>query len=243
MQNSVCRTGGLRCFGWDAFSRPEQLQAKICISFADCGMTCAFYEALVDMGYHPCTIKTCGSRICFVYQTPITPGCGGFAVKFVRRLAQCKNRLFCLLYRFITRPFCCTLDKLIYLYFYLPFSFRCCMRMHRYKKVPAWKKEKMLLHKSDKAWWGCRKMSYSTRITQAFCHAPVLPLNSSSRYVLFSDCHRGSGTANDNFLKNQHLYIAALRHYYQNQFVYIELGDGDELWENRKNGADYRSTQ
>lgn len=77
-------------------------------------------------------------------------------------------------------------------------------------------------------------MSYSTRITQAFCHAPVLPLNQSSRYVLFSDCHRGSGTANDNFLKNQHLYIAALRHYYQNQFVYIELGDGDELWENRK---------
>lgn len=132
----------LTMFRMGCFSRPEQLQAKICISFADCGMTCAFYEALVDMGYHPCTIKTCGSRICFVYQTPITPGCGGFAVKFVRRLAQCKNRLFCLLYRFITRPFCCTLDKLIYLYFYLPFSFRCCMRMHRYKKCRHGKKKK-----------------------------------------------------------------------------------------------------
>ena len=37
----------------------------------------------------------------------------------------------------------------------------------------------------------------------------------------------------DNFLKNQHLYFAALQHYYQNNFTYIELGDGDELWENR----------
>ena len=37
----------------------------------------------------------------------------------------------------------------------------------------------------------------------------------------------------DNFLKNQHLYAAALRYYYENDFTYIELGDGDELWENR----------
>ena len=60
-----------------------------------------------------------------------------------------------------------------------------------------------------------------------------LPLSDNSKYVLFSDCHRGVGTSNDNFLKNQHLYFAALQHYYQNNFTYIELGDGDELWENR----------
>lgn len=77
-------------------------------------------------------------------------------------------------------------------------------------------------------------MSYSSRLSRSFDSAPVLPLNQTSRYVLFSDCHRGSGNSNDNFLKNQHLYISALRHYYQNDFTYIELGDGDELWENRK---------
>ena len=54
-----------------------------------------------------------------------------------------------------------------------------------------------------------------------------------SQWIMFSDCHRGVGTSNDNFLKNQHLYFAALQHYYQNNFTYIELGDGDELWENR----------
>ena len=60
-----------------------------------------------------------------------------------------------------------------------------------------------------------------------------LPLEPDSRYVLFSDCHRGSGNANDNFLKNEALYLAALNHYFQKGFTYIELGDGDELWENR----------
>lgn len=32
---------------------------------------------------------------------------------------------------------------------------------------------------------------------------------------------------------NQPIYIAALKHYLQYGFTYIELGDGDELWENR----------
>ena len=76
-------------------------------------------------------------------------------------------------------------------------------------------------------------MGYETRISKAFEGALKLPLSDNSKYVLFSDCHRGVGTSNDNFLKNQHLYFAALQHYYQNNFTYIELGDGDELWENR----------
>lgn len=77
-------------------------------------------------------------------------------------------------------------------------------------------------------------MSFESRISHSFDSAPVLPLNHCSRYILFSDCHRGCGNSNDNFLKNQHLYFAALQHYYKNGFTYIELGDGDELWENRK---------
>lgn len=77
-------------------------------------------------------------------------------------------------------------------------------------------------------------MRYYSRLQKAFEGAPRLPLNNQSKYVLFSDCHRGTGTSNDNFLKNQPLYLAALKHYYQTNFTYIELGDGDELWENRK---------
>lgn len=49
-----------------------------------------------------------------------------------------------------------------------------------------------------------------------------------------SDCHRGDGGWSDDFAKNQNIFFAALTYYNQNEFTYIELGDGDELWENKK---------
>ena len=76
-------------------------------------------------------------------------------------------------------------------------------------------------------------MNIDRRLDKVFSHALRLPWNKESRYVLISDCHRGCGTSNDNFLKNQSLFYAALQYYYNEQFTYIELGDGDELWENR----------
>jgi UDP-2,3-diacylglucosamine pyrophosphatase LpxH len=48
-----------------------------------------------------------------------------------------------------------------------------------------------------------------------------------------SDCHRGNGGWGDNFSNNQNIFFAALYYYYENGYTYIELGDGDELWENR----------
>ena len=49
-----------------------------------------------------------------------------------------------------------------------------------------------------------------------------------------SDCHRGDGSWADDFSKNQNIYFAALTHYYNENYTYIEIGDGDELWENKK---------
>ncbi|MGN1158756.1 MAG: metallophosphoesterase family protein [Lachnospiraceae bacterium] len=77
-------------------------------------------------------------------------------------------------------------------------------------------------------------MGYRKRLDRAFEDAPCLPLCRGTRYILMSDCHRGTGMSYDNFLKNQHLYFAALRYYYAHGFHYIELGDGEELWENRE---------
>ena len=51
-------------------------------------------------------------------------------------------------------------------------------------------------------------MSYYSRLNKSFEGVPRLPLNNCTKYVLFSDCHRGVGTTNDNFLKNQNLYIS-----------------------------------
>ena len=77
-------------------------------------------------------------------------------------------------------------------------------------------------------------MGYKQRLNRAFEDAPVLPVNENTRYILMSDCHRGTGTTYDTFMKNRHLFLAAMQYYYRRGYHYIELGDGDELWENRK---------
>lgn len=76
-------------------------------------------------------------------------------------------------------------------------------------------------------------MGYEARLLKSFENAKTLPLECQSKYILFSDCHRGTGKANDNFLKNETIYLSALQYYYQRGYTYLELGDGDELWENR----------
>lgn len=76
-------------------------------------------------------------------------------------------------------------------------------------------------------------MGYLKRIDRAFNKAPTLTLTPESKFVIMSDCHRGVGNTNDNFLKNEVIFLSALQAYYQNGYTYIELGDGDELWKNR----------
>lgn len=77
------------------------------------------------------------------------------------------------------------------------------------------------------------KEGYERRLEKSFQDARTVFVRPTDKIVLFSDCHRGIGNANDNFLKNQELYFAALKYYYKGGFTYIELGDGEELWENR----------
>ena len=48
-----------------------------------------------------------------------------------------------------------------------------------------------------------------------------------------SDMHRGDGTGSDDFAHNSLIFKCALDYYLDNGFTYIELGDGEELWENK----------
>ncbi len=77
-------------------------------------------------------------------------------------------------------------------------------------------------------------MGTDSRLTKLFTEAKVIPYDDNSRFVIMSDCHRGTGNWSDNFLPNQNLFFVALQYYYKRDFTYIELGDGDELWENRE---------
>lgn len=125
----------LAAFRMGCFSRPSNLRTDFCICFPDCGMVHAFADALILLGYDACSLKICGSRISFSYRAPMTPAPCRLLTIPVRCLAQWKNRFFCRLYLIVTRPFCCTADRLLYLYFYLPFIFRRCLRLHRCRKT------------------------------------------------------------------------------------------------------------
>ncbi|MCL2563775.1 MAG: metallophosphoesterase [Oscillospiraceae bacterium] len=71
------------------------------------------------------------------------------------------------------------------------------------------------------------------RISKAHDRAKRLTIDEHSKIVLFSDIHRGRGSGADDFARNQKLYHTALRHYHREGYTYIELGDGDELWQER----------
>jgi predicted phosphodiesterase len=82
-------------------------------------------------------------------------------------------------------------------------------------------------------------MSVYTRLTEVLNSATEIPFDDSSKIILFSDCHRGDNSWADDFARNQELYFFAMQSYFNEGFTYIELGDGDELYEN-KHFADIR---
>lgn len=75
-------------------------------------------------------------------------------------------------------------------------------------------------------------MSTKTRLNKAFNGAKKLFFDDTSKFILFSDCHRGDSTFADDFANNRNIYVHAMKQYFNKGFTYIELGDGDELWEN-----------
>lgn len=71
----------------------------------------------------------------------------------------------------------------------------------------------------------------SKKLDKLFKESKRLVIDDTTKLVIMSDCHRGAGDNYDNFVKNQNIFKAALRYYYMRDFTYIELGDGDEMWE------------
>jgi len=52
------------------------------------------------------------------------------------------------------------------------------------------------------------------------------------RFIILSDQHKGARDGSDIFAKASDNYLEALKYYNQEKFVYINLGDSEELWEN-----------
>lgn len=72
------------------------------------------------------------------------------------------------------------------------------------------------------------------RLSTLYHSAREVLFDDTSRLVFFSDCHRGDRSQNDAFMVNEPLFVQALTHYLELGFTYFEVGDGDELWQNRR---------
>ena len=111
----------LTMFRMGTFSRPEELFVNISIRFRDTFMMYRFLDsfehALPDTPY-----KTSGSTVYFTFYRSHQ------RYSFFKRLVRCTALFFCRFYckwfRFVTRPFPSSGDKLLYLYNYLPFTVR-----------------------------------------------------------------------------------------------------------------------
>ncbi|MEJ7644602.1 MAG: metallophosphoesterase [Chryseolinea sp.] len=61
----------------------------------------------------------------------------------------------------------------------------------------------------------------------------IIPLDTvTTRFIIFSDQHKGVRNGADDFAQAEPNYLAALSHYDQEGYHYISLGDAEELWEN-----------
>ena len=109
---AICKTG--------CFSMPSDLSMRISLSFPSYEMAIAFAEGLVSTGY-PCY------DVCIYQQTAsFTFNESVFVPNPFHRLrnraVQYCNYFWCRVYRLFTRPFCLSVDRMLYLYYYLPLT-------------------------------------------------------------------------------------------------------------------------
>lgn len=112
------------------FSEPKDLTMACSLTFPDSYMQQSFLGALLQLGYKIREITMDGLTLSFRFKQPHTPPPRKPSAAY-RRWVQKKNRFFCQLYRFATRPFTAPEDQMLYLYLTLPFCFR---RMVRFRK-------------------------------------------------------------------------------------------------------------
>lgn len=105
------------------FSHPADLTLKASIQFPEPAMLEAFLNAVIQRGYPKCAYCVEGTSITLIFRHPYyTQPCQLLPLSC--SFSQWKNKCFCRLFLWITQPFVCSVDQLLYLYELLPFAFR-----------------------------------------------------------------------------------------------------------------------
>lgn len=119
----------LTAFCLGIFNRPDNLLMDITIAFPDCEMLQAFVRAIPDSCYTPQSLSINGRYVSFTFDVPRNYKCNCLC-RLNRRFSLWRCKTLCKLYNRITRPFDNTDEKLLYLYFYIPFAFRRTLVLH-----------------------------------------------------------------------------------------------------------------
>ncbi len=120
-------------FRMGEYAKPEHLLMKTEITFPSCDMQNAFVRGLIDCGYSQEDIHVWNQQVLFRFSRPHTRQPRS-AHSIRTAFALWKNRIFLKIYCHVTKHFCFTMDKLLYLYEYMPFAFRHMMHIRRKKK-------------------------------------------------------------------------------------------------------------
>lgn len=128
-------------FRMGSFCQPEDLVMNISITFPNEDMLQCFVESLNRTGYSNCEFCVCRLTVSLCFSLPHTWQPRQIQ-RWFTRFAQWHNRIFCRLFQWITRPFTCTMDRILYLYFFLPVLFRHLLCLRRNRKQRFHKKKR-----------------------------------------------------------------------------------------------------
>lgn len=121
----------LTIFKMGVFSKPSHLFANTSIRFKNYPMLYSFLDSFEATMPPETKYRLNGLNLYFTFchsnrQYPPFK-------RLVRKIALTLCHIYCILFNFITRPFKNTGDKILYIYYYLPFSLRLIFRLQKEK--------------------------------------------------------------------------------------------------------------
>ena len=107
------------------FCEPDELSMKISVTFPDADMMDSFLCALCEKPHRDLSVDPCSQTVFFTFGSDASPE------KSTHPFTQWKNRIFCRLFVWITRPFENTADRLLLLYYLLPPIFKHTIKIRK----------------------------------------------------------------------------------------------------------------
>ncbi len=121
ISNLYNRHWWLTAFHPGRYGEPKDLSVEICITFPNSEMLSAFKDALDAQ-------ENIEYRVCGLHIHVLFCQCSSCKLpkhrRIICRFSQWQNRIFCRLFCTVTKPFHCSLDRILLLYFCLPPVFR-----------------------------------------------------------------------------------------------------------------------